>query len=327
MAILDYATTIVEMHEGTPSGVGDSTTGSTAYTRRSIITYSASPLAYLEWNSTSEIWCSFRMRGNLDDSTGDMVVVYADNGDAVFRMQKNNNSTSNIDFEWHDGTSWTDFKSSWGDSSYYTVARWDIRIKIDAIDGAIDVYKDGRLDVSIGPVDTTNAGTRSGLTQFRIGSWSGEGWYSLSAIIIADEPTLVMDYVQTWPAGNGTYNEWDGADYTFIDGVDFDDAEMIESETLDARYTYTLPTVTTDFDTGHEVAAVCSSARVYKGNVEGKNFCHMVRSGTSDSYGPTRSVDLIKRPSREIFETDPATGTTWSMAAAKAAEIGFQIKN
>jgi len=326
MAILQFGTSVSEFYDGIPNSSNDTTTSDAPYVRRGTVIYSNSPLAYLNWTSTSEVWVSFYLRGRLDDNNGDFVVVYANDDTPFFRLQKNWNSTGNIDFEYYDGSSWTDVKSSWGDSSYETRTRWDFRCKIDAVDGAFDIYKDGRLEVDHRPGDTTNGGARSGLNSFRIGSWGGEGYYVISAVIIADEPTLNMHYLQTWPATDGTYTEWAGGDYTAIDEVGIDDIDLIEGQNNGDRYTYTLPTVTTDFDFGYDVSALCQTTRTFKGADSGNNIRHMVRSGTSDGFGSDQTVSLVKKPLKEIFETDPATGVAWTLADAKNAELGFQVR-
>lgn len=328
MGILNFATSVTEIYVGNPPDTGDTTTSIAPYTRRGIICRSSSPLGFLPWTSTSEVWISFYMRLQEDDANGTIFVVYDDNDEAIFRMVKNYNSWSNIDFDYFDGTNWVEIKGSWGDSNFTTRARWDFRFKIDATNGAIEIYKDGQPDVNSTPVygDTTGGGSRTGTTKFRIGSWGGGGYAIQSAMIVADEPTLNMQYIQIWPETDGTYTEWTGGDFSSVNGVGISDTTLMESGTDDARYTYTIPTITTDFDTGYDVVAVCSSARAFKGSDTGKNLRHMVRSGTTDGFADVETVELYKKPTKGIFPINPATGVAWTLSEAKVAEIGYQIR-
>jgi len=328
MAILQYANSITEFFEGDDTGGAiDHDNGKAPYTRKSTLMYRSTPLAYINWESTPEVWITFYMRGYLDDNYGSIVVVYGDDDSVFFRMEKVNNSVTNIDFEYNDGNSYTDFKSSWGHTNWYTTVRWDMRFKVDAVDGGVSIYKNGFLDAEYLPGDTTNGGARTGLNSFRIGSFAGaEGWYTISALIVADEPTLNMQYLQTWPAADGTYTEWGNGDFTAIDETGIDDTDSLKSEDTDTRYTYTLPTLTNNFDIGHKVVAVCQTVRADKKNVDGKNFRHMVRSGTTDDFSQKEELSLIKKPYKQIFTVNPATGSPWTISEAKAAELGFQIR-
>jgi len=326
MAILQYGTSVTEFYEGDPNQTGDTTTSIAPYVRRGLITRNRSPLAYLTWTNTSEVWVSFYMRMQEDDASGTIIVIYDDNGDAIFRMVKNYNSWSNIDFDWYDGSTWRELLGSWG-GNFTSRARWDFRFKIDPTYGAIDLYKNGSPYGNNFRGDTSASGTRTGTTQFRVGSWGGGGYCIQSAVIIADEPTLDMQYIQTWPAADGTYTEWAGGDYTQFDSVDVSDSTFVESDTTGQRQTYTQPTLTTDFDTGYDVLAVCSSVRAFKGADAGKNLRHVVRSGTTDGFGSDQTVEMVRKPFKEIFTTNPDTGSAWTISEAKAAELGFQTRD
>jgi len=325
MGLLGFATSrrdIFDENEG-----GSSTNYTAPYCNESIVTYDATATKTIEWRPVSEAWVSFYFKCDENFETqGTAIYIYDENDTGIFRLYKPHQETDRLDSEYFNGTSWVAFDTTWA-QDVTTLARIDIHIVMDE-SGSIQVYRDETLQATF-TGDTTNSGSRSGVKSLGIGDLSetngvgGTAYYS--AIIAADEDTLIMRYVQTTPGSNGTYTEWQGG-YQFIDGVGFDSSTNIGTGTEGARFTVSPDTLTTDFDSQFEVVAVGIGARSYQGSTSSTlNGIELVAnsSGTLSDLG-SLSLTPTKRSLTQIITNDPSTGFQWSVPAAKSTEIGVR---
>jgi len=133
-----------------------------------------------------------------------------------------------------------------------------------------------------------------------------------------------MEYIQTLPKAYGTHMEWNGS-YTDVDEAGYDDLDSINSKEPNKKQSFGVGTLTTDFDSGYDVKAVAVSTRAYKGVPTAFDIRHLVVSGSSEGESAADlGIDTTKRPKQTIFATDPDTASAWTIAAAKAAEIGVR---
>lgn len=329
MGILGFATSRREIFDGDTQG-GSSELNKAPYCYESIVTYDATPVTTIEWKPVSEAWISlyFKCEENFE-TQGTALYIYDENGDGIFRLRKPHQETSRLDSEYFDGISWTAFDTTWA-TDVTTLTRIDVHILMDAT-GTIQVYKDKTLHATFSG-DTTNTASRTGIGSLGIGDLNetsgtgGTAYYS--AIIAADEDSLIMDYVQTKPGADGDYTEWSG-NYTLIDGVGFDDNSSISTGGAGNRYVATPFNLTSDFDQQREVVAVCVGARSFQGSVTAPlNGIEPIVSynGTVSNQG-TQTLTPTKSAYTEIFNTNPQDGFPWSVPAAKSAQFGVRATN
>lgn len=329
MSLIAFATTFYDIYDGTANaGTTTSSTDIATYCQEGIATNKDSPTGILSWTPVTEAWIAFDFRMPETYWTdGSILEVYDENDTAIFRIYKWD-PDANIRCEYYDGAAWNNFSNTWRTMS--TRLRIDVRILVDASSGSIEVYDNGALHASYSG-DTIGTSARTGVGSLGIGALNprldpngGRGRYS--GIIVTDaRSTLNMQYIQTKPASNGTHTDWSG-DHTAIDELGFDDADTLTTQTNGARSTFNPGTITTDFDSGYEVVGTGVTARAFNGSVDSPlgNLKLVTRSGTTDGEGTAQALSTGAQGFQEIFTTNPATGFGWTVADAKAAEIGVK---
>lgn len=325
MAILSFATSMADWFPGTVQRVNSDTNSGRLgpYVNEGIQMqdlFNAPTGAELNFAATADVWVSFYAYNNDDDSFDQPIYFDDANGDPVLRAQGSNGFGGNFQFQWYNGSSWVNVGPL--GLGQFSLKRYDIRVLTDA-SGIIEVYENGTLLGDSGTIDTTVSGARSGVDTVRLNGWDNSG-LTLSAFIVADESTIGMEYVQMRPSAAGTYSQWTG-DVTDIDEIGFDDADSISSNTADSRVSFDTGAITTDFDTGYVVVGFGVSARAWAGSAISNDFNFMVRSGTTDGDGATKTISTTKQPYREIFSTNPATSSAWTISEIKSAEIGAKL--
>ena len=151
------------------------------------------------------------------------------------------------------------------------------------------------------------------------GSGGATDW---SGIVVADEDTRGMEYVQAPLVAEGALSEWVG-DIGDVSDTGFDDNTFYLSSTPDQRQTFAKGALPSQFQNGFNVRAVCVSARA---RAENGALRPMVLSGSDEGFGTETNLLGAFEARQHIFTTDPGTGADWTVAGADAAEIGVQSR-
>ena len=127
------------------------------------------------------------------------------------------------------------------------------------------------------------------------------------------------------PNGPGTYQDWEpstGTDHAaLVDETSPNTTDYLTGTSPGAKETLTLGDLPAQ---GSVVAVqVCNYlAKTDAGSAKARN---LIRSGTTDAYGPEAALSTSYVYNRSVHETDPATGAAWSTAAVNALEVGVEV--
>jgi len=325
MALLLAATSIADFYDSTVPGVSAATTTSA---RKATYCKEAAGIdgvtEVLDFTAgTSTCWLSFEIfKWNSQYQNSDnQVLLYSDQGEAMFRIRSPQGTAGTGYFEVHNGTSW-DTLITWTFCTSDVKYRYDIKIVVADSGGEVEIFRDG-----------VSQGSYSGDTKRRTGTQvaslrlDGTEYFDnvpyFSAVFVCDEDTRSMEYIQTKPSSAGNYTTWDGA-YTDIDEIGINDGDDISTQDAGDQSTFGQGTITTDFDSGYDVIGVAVMARARKATDTSQSIKMMVRSGTTDGVGGASALSLTFLPHFDVFDNDPATGSAWTISAAKSAEIGVE---
>ena len=127
------------------------------------------------------------------------------------------------------------------------------------------------------------------------------------------------------PNGPGTYQDWTPSTGTnhaaLVDETSPNTTDYLTGETPGAKETLTLGDLPVQ---GSVVAVqVCNYlAKADSGSAKARN---LIRSGTTDAYGPEAALSTSYVYNLSVHETDPATGAAWSTTAVNALEVGVEV--
>lgn len=258
--------------------------------------------------SMTSAWIHFRFM-NLGAGGGEQKTIYVKNagGTEVFKIVEYSNGVSNFwkAYYW-DGAAW---QVGGSDFTFTVGAPNDIDIQLTASTYAI--YVAGTL---------RDSGVANIATIETVGFIYAKT--TISGVIIATEPTIGWLLACYAPDGNGANTAWTG-DYTLVDEVVYDDADVISSGSVDQVETYTKAGL--DF-TGYAVRAVGVAARARRGASGPANLQGVLRVSGADYPSSSKLLTTGYTPNVYIWETNPATAAAWSAAAVPALEFGLKSK-
>jgi len=324
MAILTFGTSIADFYTGSQSGISATASGIGTYVNEGA-RIGAVTSDIIPFTSSTEIWFSAYMYREGQRVDGNFVRFLDENDQEIFYI----NAPVDNDifyFRSYDGASTTDLVTDSTGFPWEQTVRFDIRIVLDAVSGVVEAYANGVLLGSAFSGNTNPRGSTgiSGI-QIRGDDYIGDQ-LRISAVMVADEPTLNIDYVQTKPTSAGNYTAWTGA-YTDVDENGYTDSDYVVSyDTAGESITFGKASIPAAFnDTDHDVVAVGVSTRAWKSvDTTNWNLETLVRSGTTDGAGTSNALALTKQPYRHIYATDPNTASAWTVTNADAAEIGLR---
>lgn len=195
---------------------------------------------------------------------------------------------------------------------YNTLHRMDL--EITNIGGRV-YAKAYRNNLQIG--EASVAGTGRGVKVINILSGITNFGY-VSEVIIADEPTLGMRVKTYRPTADGTHTTWDGN----FENVNNNDVgiDAISTQLPNAAETFLHGATLNE---GTAIRALCVGAAAASEDPAG---CHGViySGGTLHPQAFVKPLALGTPPNVAIFETNPATGLSWTPTEFNALEFGVQ---
>jgi len=78
----------------------------------------------------------------------------------------------------------------------------------------------------------------------------------------------------------------------------------------------------TEISTVYGVLTFC---RVRKDDVGSRTYRDVVRIGTTDYFGTSKSMPTDYETHMEIHETNPNTGSQWTLSEVNSAEFGYEL--
>lgn len=132
--------------------------------------------------------------------------------------------------------------------------------------------------------------------------------------VLPSLPNGVGSSTQLTPTGSA--NNWDN-----VNDIPVVDTTYNASPTVGLRDTYAMA----DISTTGSVLGVQVSTRMAKSDAGAVNMKAAVKSGATVAYGATRSVQATPVTYQDIWETNPNTGTAWSVATFNSLEVGAEV--
>lgn len=200
--------------------------------------------------------------------------------------------------------------------------RLDIEINLANSGGALRLYINNTL---IGELtgDTILTTENVATTSFIRFDGAPDFPYVISGVIVSDQDTRQMQLEQLSVTGAGTNSDFTGA-FGAVDDIGIpNDADFINTSTLDDISTFALEDHDTDFNTGWDIEAVVVSARAIG---QSDRFIRpALQSGAALGEGTGTRLELSHKPLSHIFAVDPATSTAWTPSAINSLEAGVKL--
>ena len=207
-----------------------------------------------------------------------------------------------------------------------TWSHLEINATIDDSAGAVDVYFDGALVISVSGVDTKNTAVAGARTIRFDGPASSNGYFYTDDVIISDSYSQIGPaIIQTlYPTGAGATTQWTpsaGANYAAVDETTGDgDTTYVSTSTLNNIDTYGFG------DLNANSGAVLAVAVNVVGRADGggaPEVTPVLRPGSTDRLGTAVIQTAAYANSQSIWETNP-DGGSWTEAAVNASEAGMK---
>jgi hypothetical protein len=228
-----------------------------------------------------------------------------------------------LDFQMWNGSSWTTLVSSVTEAQT-ALTKFDFEIVKDASAGAARIYLSESLDAEATSIDTELvAWTSIDQVEWYLPSSSGgDAWY-VSALIIADETTIGMKFIQETITADGTNTDFSG-DYTDIDELGLDTGDSITSQATGEISTFT-GNLDAVIDSGHDIVASVLSINYTVGGADKKVTAAYYISAT-DYEGGNETVSEGSGVVNLVQSTNPATASAWTPSEIEGAEFGVKNK-
>ena len=245
----------------------------------------------------------------------------------VFRVIENGTSNTGwvdpVNIQMWNGSSWTTLLSGTVSGGSATRKKYDFEFIKHASAGAVRIYVEEVLDVEATGINTELvAWTSIDKVEVYLPSTSGADRWYVSALIVADESTLGMKFVQGVLDGDGFNTDWTGA-YTDIDETGLNTADFVTTNTVGNKQSVT-DSLDAVIDTGHNIIASIISLNL-AANGGTKRIGAGYRSGGTNYSGGNKLVPLGSLPFQDIAHVDPNTAVAWTPAGIEAAEPMFEL--
>lgn len=180
--------------------------------------------------------------------------------------------------------------------------------------------------------NTKNGGTNNSIDRVHFTSSNFDGNYWIDDVYVADNngsrnnDFLGMVRVQTLlPNGAGSSTQFtptSGANYTTVNDVPDNTATYNSDTVAGHRDTYAMGDVGAATGTVFAVAQTMHARQLDAGTATIKQA---QKSGATVSYGATRTLGATMAAYTDLFETNPASGSPYTVAEVNALEAGAEI--
>ncbi len=201
-----------------------------------------------------------------------------------------------------------------------TLLRIDIHIKLHASSGIFKLFVNGVACIDF--TGNTMPFAASAISYFGIGATYGFNTATHSAIIVADEDTRPMTFVQRLPTGTGAATDWSNS-YTAIDETGYSDADFVAADTVGDTSTYTFADLPSGMETKNIAAVVLAGRARNSGGIAEIKGVARISSTNYEEEGTVLPSPLFA-PQQWIMPLNPATSAAWLGSDYNAAEFGVK---
>jgi hypothetical protein len=328
MTILAFGTSLAELSEGVfnPATRSADTTAARMSPNVSegaqVLVTDATGLT-LRFAAQSELWASFYVYfSSAPISSGGCPITFYSGTTALFQIDPDSLGTpSAMAFEYWTGSSWTEATGEVGSYSNGVRYRFDVHVKIADSGGVLEWYTDGALTGTFtGDTLRTALTTVDGIA---LKHGSDTGYSVFSAVMVADEDTRGITYIQKLINGAGALSDWTGT-YAEIDEAGANDSDLIQASADAQTSLFTKAALPAGFSSGYQVIGLGVSARAQRGSSGPANIQMAARHGTTNGFSASKSLETALNPKHHIFTQNPATAAAWTYAEADAAQVGVR---
>lgn len=217
------------------------------------------------------------------------------------------------------GSSWVTVETFNGFASGNNV--YDIQLSV-AVAGVFRIYRNSILLYEYS--GNTQFNGVVGVDRVRVGGCV-RLTHGYSAVILADEDTRPLRYVQLLPTQGGALAQWTGAPANVL-GTSFSDSTFMSTDAQDQKHTFVLPNLASEFDTGWDVVGLFASARAVRDIDKTAAIRLMSYNNTAEAFGPQVTLEAFNQVVKAQFLVDPDTSAAWTVTGINSAEIGVQSR-
>lgn len=201
-----------------------------------------------------------------------------------------------------------------------TRSRIDAKVKLGS-SGEFKLYVNGTLNIDFSGDTLPDTGPL--VSRVRLGGPGGTStWSAHSGVIVADEDTRPMTFVQRLPNGNGAHADWNGS-YTAIDETGINDADYIDTADTGDISTFTFAALPVGMESRNVVALVLSGRARSSGGIA--EIEGVARVGSTDYTRPSKFEASPQFTNQQWqFSANPATGQLWLGSEINAAQFGVK---
>lgn len=318
---------------------GSASTDITMNNGRFDVAYARSAMAVGNGNAADNIatpiyapltthWLHFEFWSDLAFiSSGRTLVELRNNSAApVFRLLFLSATTSMIQPQYWNGTSWVDIGAS---CPYVSSLRIIVDLEVVCgASGSMRMFVNNSL-VSSGSANMAAVNNIAQTRLFTIGAGNTNGFplfqSTFSQVIVADENTIGHVFHLKPPTAAGANAAFTGT-FADVDEVGINDLDFIQSNNANEVETFTGPPLTISPDAVVKAVVVSARAKIGLGGPQNMQFA--LRRGGADYFGPNvTGIATGYAPFVGIFAQDPSTSASWTPANAAAAATEFGIKS
>lgn len=272
-----------------------------------------------------EIWVSIELSEQGTNSGHNCSFEFLDgSGNEVFRIRFINAGTSGYDVDIWDGSAYSTVLSGTG-SVTSSAIRFDFQIVWNNTTGAVRGYREGVLDAEATAVDTIlNSSTSVTSFDTDCSSTTGSDGLVFSALILADEDTRDMIFVQEDFTAEGALNTFSTGGFDEVDdvaGVNDSDAAVSDATGQQLTLVGTLDNV---IDTGYDIVAAVTKVRAVKAGSAVNNIAALSRISSTNYTSTAQAVDTTVEILQFIEDVSPATSLAWTASELEDMESGVQ---
>jgi hypothetical protein len=245
------------------------------------------------------------------------------NGDGTISMTRNNTAltggTSTLGIS---AGSW--FYLEWKITIANAIAANSCKVRVNGVDFINVATGQDTQNSANASANLIALGTMSGVAQAAL---DFDDLYALDGSGTVNNDFLGDVRVEAlYPGGAGTTTQWTpsaGGNYACVDDVTpNDDTDYVSSSTVGQKDTYVMSNLTGN---AAAIAGIQSDLLHRKDDAGSRTVAAVIRSGGADYDGTAASVLDNYFYASEIRETDPATGTAWTITGVNAMEAGIKV--
>ena len=198
----------------------------------------------------------------------------------------------------------------------------DMKIVQSATIGEFNIKRNNVDVLNITAADTSTPATM-GVVRF-VGLAGGTNRMMISQVIVGDETFLNWKLATLAPVATGTFGAWTG-DYTAVDEVAYNNADFIETNSLNQIETMNVTDIPASLST-YNVKSIVTTGIFSNdaGSAVNDTEFALQTNGTTQTTPANVVKDGSEQVKQAVFATNPATGNPWTQAEVNTLEIGVK---